>query len=506
MSSGIGLQTQPLTEAERIEWARIRYELELRRKIHPIEFFKPLPVQQRFRQDQARIKVGFGGNRSSKTTMVAWDLLETIKASATKLKIWICGETYQDSVAIQQKKIWDLCPKDEISYGKYDEINGFTNRKLQFKRGDIITFKSYDQGRESFQSDDIDIIWNDEEPPAEIVREQKMRLLDRRGKMIISMTSLKGVTDLIADIFEDHEVLEEQMSAMLTDNKMLPRVAQKDGIKFYFLWTEENPYISQETVKEEAKLMTDEEKTSRLYGLPINLTGKIYNFNRAVHTIAWEDLPQGPFCLYHILDPHDRKPWAMAWVAVHKTGHCYVVDEYPFGRNFNEMLSDDKSYKEYVDVIRQKEAILADHFGPVMKRIIDPNFGEKTERMAERVEGSPRTTPKITLQKYGLRFVDAVDSVEAGHLKVREFLYYQIKDSELVASPMLQVVDDCQNTIRHLSRYSRKDINGVDGDIKDKVQPQEKYKDYSDLVRYFCMSGARYFEPKKQLMEVDKVY
>jgi len=323
-----------------------------------------------------------------------------------------------------------------------------------------------------------------------------MRLIDRNGEMVISMTSTKGVTDLISDLFEDCDVIQTRRSPFLDED--LPVIAEKNGIKFYMLWSIDNPYIDQDRLREEVKLMTREEIKSRMHGIPVNLSGKIYpSFNRKIHVIPFEDAPVNNIQLYHILDPHDRKPWAMQWIILDKTGTGYCIDEYP-NRDFNEMISDNKTYAEYVDIIKQKEDALFDIYGKqVFKRIIDPNFGKKTIRIAERNDDKAHTTPQEELKKRGLIFQDGIDSLETGHLKVREFLHYEMKDGEIVKQPRLFVTDNCLNTIRNLSRYSRNDILTADGDVKDKAGVMEKYKDYCDLVRYWAMSGPRFVEPKE---------
>jgi phage terminase large subunit-like protein len=466
-------------------------ELEYRKRVNPISFYNHLPLQQKFHNDESKVKGICGGNRAGKTEEGSEYVISKCLAKP-KQRWWASAETFQDSVNIQQRKVWDLVPKNRLKYGRYDEINGFTNRKLLFDNGSMILFKSYDQGRESFASDDVDGIWNDEEPPYDIYKEQRMRLIDRNGEMIFTMTSLKGITDLIQDLFEDHDVIESAFAPLV--KKELPRIVNKNGMRFYMLWTPENPHIDQKRVLEEVKLMPTDEIMARIYGLPINLSGKIYMaFNKGVHVIPFENLPDLKDCtLYHILDPHDRKPWAMIWVAVHKTGTCYVIDEYP-NRNFNEMLYDDKTYDDYAALIRDKEdALLACGCNRIYKRILDPNFGNKTVQLAERQGGQSKTTPKEELKKRGLKFIDGIDSIEAGHLKVREFLHYEKKDGEIVVQPKIFFTDNCENAIRHHSRYSRKDILDNSGDVKNKVNPQEKYKDFCDLTRYFTMSNPRH--------------
>jgi phage terminase large subunit-like protein len=494
-----------LSKEDEAELRLLCAEIEYRRRVNPLAFYTHLPQQLAFHNDSAKTRCAFGGNRGGKTIEVAEYAIKK-GLEKPKQRIWLCSETFSDSVNIMQRKVWDLVPKNQIAYGNYDDINGFTNRKLKFKNGSLIMFRSYDQGVQSFAQDDCDIIINDEEPPYDIYKEQRMRLIDRDGEMIISMTSTKGVTDLIADIFEDCDVIQNRHSDIL--NEDLPVIAEKNDIKFYMLWNTDNPYIDQDRLRQEIKFMTRDEIKSRIYGIPVNLSGKIYPaFNKRIHVIPFEQAPLDNVQIYHILDPHDRKPWAMQWIILHKTQTSYCIDEYP-NRDFNEMISDDKTYDEYVNIIRQKEDALFDIYGArITKRIIDPNFGNKTIRIAERVDDKAHTTPKEELKKRGLEFKDGLDSLEAGHLKVREMLHYEMKDNEIVMQPKFFVTDNCPNTIKHLSRYSRKDIFTADGDSKDKVGVQEKHKDYCDILRYYFMSNPKYFEGLKDFIpERIKVY
>jgi hypothetical protein len=123
------------------------------------------------------------------------------------------------------------------------------------------------------------------------------------------------------------------------------------------------------------------------------------------------------------------------------------------------------------------------------------------------VDNKAHTTPKEELKKRGLKFDDGIDALEAGHLKVREMLHWEKKGEEITLQPKFFVTDNCENTIRHLSRYSRKDIMTADGDSKDKVGVQEKYKDFNDLIRYYLMSNPKFFDGLKTFIpESQKVY
>ena len=495
-----------LSEDQKIEAVELLAEIEHRNTINPLLLHKYFPLQQLFAEDPTKTKFVCGGNRAGKSEGVARYVIEKC-LSKDKQRWWVAGTTFQDSVTIQQTKIWGLCPKHRIKYGKYDVVNGFVNRKLLFDNGSLIVFKSFDQGRETFQGAGLHGVWLDEEPPLDIYQECKMRLLDFSGEMVVSMTSIRGMTELVTEIFEEYDTIKSQYADLV--DKELPRIAVHGNTKLYFLWTQENIFINQERVIEEAKLLTTQEITSRIYGLPTTLTGRIYvKFNKQIHVLSSiEDMPAGKYTLYHVLDPHDRKPWFMTWWAVHRTGSCYCVDEYP-NRNFNEMTFDDKTYEEYSEVIKAKERYLLGLFGvkEIHKRIIDPNFGNKTVQLVKRQGGSASTTPKKELAKRDLYYVDSNDALESGHLKVREGLHYEEKDGEIIVHPKLYWIATCDNSIRHMSRYSRKDIEGADGDVKDKVAPQEKYKDGADNTRYFYMSNPQYVEDRVVEEENKKRY
>jgi hypothetical protein len=291
-------------------------------------------------------------------------------------------------------------------------------------------------------------------------------------------------------------------------DKVLPRVAEKGDFRFYHLWTTENKYINQRRVQDEAKLLPTDEKLCRIFGIPLNLAGRIYTMmSKFVHVTDIESMPAGKYTIYHILDPHDRKPWAMGWIAVHKTGTAYVIDEYP-NKPFVEMKYDDKTYEDYAAIIRAKEENIKDLFGTgVSRRILDPNFGNKTVQLARRQGGQANTTPKKQLAKLGFQFRDGIDALEAGHLAVREWLYYDKADSgEIIVQPKLMFCDNCQNHIIGMLRYSRKDVVTPSGDEKDRVAPQDKWKDFPDLVRYGVMSGLSFIEPKREEEKVKKAY
>lgn len=112
-----------------------------------------------------------------------------------------------------------MLPKDKsVKYAKFTAQRGFSNKIILFENGSQIRFKTYDQGRESFQGASKDIIHLDEEPNEDIVSECKARLIDRNGEMIRTMTPLRGVT-YTADEFLENETNDPEVEYWYWDNR-----------------------------------------------------------------------------------------------------------------------------------------------------------------------------------------------------------------------------------------------------------------------------------------------
>ena len=197
------------TRTNKIELAKALYVKSMRRKLRPIDYFNPLPHQLDFHKSTKKNKGVFGGNRSGKSINGSAYVIKNCIEHAG-FDCW--AATWADmSIAVQQKTYNDLLPKDNsVTYANFTEQRGFSNKIIIFANGSKIRFKTYDQGRESFQGTSKDIIHLDEEPPKDIVSECQARLMDRNGEMIRTMTPLDGITytydDLITNETNDPEV------------------------------------------------------------------------------------------------------------------------------------------------------------------------------------------------------------------------------------------------------------------------------------------------------------
>lgn len=231
--------------------------MNLAKKQNPIVSFKPQEHQIAFHTSTKKNKGIFGGNRSGKTINGAAYVINKCLDNPG-FDCW--AATWADmSVAIQQKGYNDLLPKltSKVIYAKFSEQRGFANRIILFVNGSKIRFKTYDQGRESFQGAVKDIIDLDEEAPQEIVNECKARLIDRNGELIRTMTPLDGIT--------------------YTHDEFMMNEQNDPEVEFWFWDSSQNIYIDQDAQKRIIGSYAPKEAEVRQTGHFLNLTtGNVY--------------------------------------------------------------------------------------------------------------------------------------------------------------------------------------------------------------------------------------
>ena len=150
------------------------------------------------------------------------------------------------------------------------------------------------------------------------------------------------------------------------------------------------------------------ELRARKGGEYLHLAGKIYKTYRAdhgghcpleIHDYHQDEWEKGRFTLYNVMDPHDRKPFALGWYAVFKNGDIYTVAEWPDDSwpPFHKIKDCPYVPKDYAKIIMETEDALgmkdAGLRGRIV-RIIDPNFGN-TPSFAT------KTTIKMDMVKEG---------------------------------------------------------------------------------------------------------
>lgn len=253
---------------DKVNLAKSIYYLNERKRKNPISFFKPEPYQLSFHKSTKKNKGIFGGNRSGKThNGVAYTLnkcLDAIK-KGEQFSAWAC--TWADMlIPVLMKKYYDLLPKDgSIYYANYSEKRGFANKIIIFNKDVVLRFKTYDQGRESFQGTAKHLIHLDEEPPQDIVNECKARLIDFNGELLRTMTPLNGIT--------------------YTYDEMIQNELNDTEVEYWFWDSSMNSYINQDAQKRIINSFAPKEAEVRQTGHFMNLTA-----GNAYYTFSEENI------------------------------------------------------------------------------------------------------------------------------------------------------------------------------------------------------------------------
>lgn len=133
------------------------------------------------------------------------------------VRAWAAGDTNETTRDIIQtelfgqivageggRKMFDgsgMIPRECIGQPKWKQgVQDFADHvPVLHKTGgwSVIGFKSFDQGRRSFQGTAREFIWLDEECPADVYGECLMRVATTRGKLISTFTPLLGLTELV---------------------------------------------------------------------------------------------------------------------------------------------------------------------------------------------------------------------------------------------------------------------------------------------------------------------
>jgi phage terminase large subunit-like protein len=70
----------------------------------------------------------------------------------------------------------------------------------------VLSFKSYEKGREKWQGETLDGVWFDEEPPLDIYCEGRTRCVAKRGIVMVTFTPLQGMSEVVKLFLSEADV------------------------------------------------------------------------------------------------------------------------------------------------------------------------------------------------------------------------------------------------------------------------------------------------------------
>jgi phage terminase large subunit-like protein len=137
-----------------------------------------------------------------------WVATDTAKNTRDILQEKFCGKP-GDSAALGTGFIpGDLILRTTTKHGIADAFESVFVRHVPSGGVSTLQFKSYDQGRESYQGTKQDWIHLDEEPDLDIYVECLLRLMstvpgEESGILTLTMTPLSGITPLMLQFFDE---------------------------------------------------------------------------------------------------------------------------------------------------------------------------------------------------------------------------------------------------------------------------------------------------------------
>lgn len=387
---------------------------------------------------------------------------------------------------VMQGLIAKLFPKGQYRQSKNHKnfkCSGYTNTGWTW---DVMT---YDQDAQQAAGETKGLLLYSEPPPRKLFNENLARL--RAGGMTIMEMTPLNFAPWILDEYIDVGVLKN------IEGKEIGKINHVRGD----IWDncDEKPggQLSREAIEIVISQYSDEERELREKGTFGRLQGRIYKtYDPLVHEIEKLEpyhaqcMKDGKYSLACVIDPHDRKPWAVGWYAIFPNQDIVVMGEFPDDGHqpFHKMTSFSWAPQMYAEMMKATE--MAGFGKPADIRWIDPNFGQTTNF-------ATKMTLRQTLwawgndpsNSYALNFGLPIDKIQDGHIAVKHFL----GDPAKGIRPKLYFMKNCLNHIYGMTHYAWKEEKS---EIKGLSEtPQLIYKDFPDLIRYLCIMNPQYIEP-----------
>lgn len=449
------------------------YKLLKIRNVYPLYNYNRVePIHQKqmqFHKCQKRNRWVFGGNRTGKTECGAvesiWLALgrHPYRQNRANVEGWVVSLSNRVQKEVAQAKILKYLPRSAIK-----DIVMVQGKKASPESGVIecislyndlggtgrIWFKSCEEGREKFQGSSLDFVWFDEEPPEDIYRECKMRVLDRSGDIFGTMTPLKSFSFIYDEIYlnrsNDPEVFCLQMSWM------------------------DNPYLKQSEIDRLTLTMSDDELEARKFGHFTSISsGLVYpEFDENTNVIEpfnidpdWQETLS--------IDPGLSNPLSCHWYARDYDGNIYVVAEH---------YAENHTVEWHADKIKEISKRLAwkTRNGGKIEALIDSAANQKTL-------SASKSVTELFFENGILVNPNVNKDILSGISKVKTYLKNAKGDRKLF------IFSCCTNLIREIKSYRW-------GDGERPV----KFDDHClDELRYFVMSitSAPKKAPSSEIMK-----
>lgn len=381
------------------------------------------------------------------------------------IRIWVAGDTTKTVRDIIQGKLmgppnrWGtgMIPGDKIIMDRISRISGVADAidtivvKHEGGWTNTLAFKSYEQGRKSFQGTEQDIIWLDEEAPEDVYSECLLRTMTTNGLVMLTFTPLSGMTNVVMSFLGNS-----------------PDEEHNDGQvrgKFYVSMTwDDAPHLDQATKDELWKRIPPHQRDARSKGIPVLGSGAIYPLSEDDITVDDFKIPDYWPRAYG-MDVGWNNTAAAQGCRDPDTGILYITMVYKRGQ---------------AEPLIHADAISA-RVGKKTKGYIDP-----ASRGRSQADG---VTLYQTYVRLSLDLEFAVNSVETGLLECWEGL----------STGKIKIFRSCREFFSEFRLYRRDDKGHV----------VKKDDHIMDAFRYLVMSAGKYLlRPRKgfEYPETDNLF
>ena len=454
--------------------AAIVRELELRREEHGCRYFEPNGAQDNFLKlfGDPSLYVGIfsAANGIGKTATIANVLANIIWGRQNRFfdyplfREWPYPKRIRfitDPKLVEEGGPFHTEVKRWWPRGRYEASKGGKTYFSHYRaNGFYIDVMSSEQAVKEFEGHTLGAVLFDE-PPVRSIWNASVARLRMGGLALVFMTPLTE-----AGWFFDEVVPRHSQHVVYGD---IEENCKQHGIR---------GQLEHSNIERMIAEMDPDEVEARAHGKAMYLRGLIWKtFDPRVHVAKGPIAVPSNADVWQIVDPAGLgKPFAVGYGFPDSDGTLYQFAEWP-SEDFYRMPEPAMGVKDYAALFRRLE-----QGWNVRKRILDRHFGVVRNLYTKR-------TLFEEFDAEGIHFEPSYtggqneEEVEAGILKVREYLAYNpSKDIDGINKPHYIVSPECKNTIKAFQRWSR--------DPKT-MKPQEAYKDFADVVRYWAMGNPQ---------------
>jgi len=413
--------------------------------------YQPHEKQQIFHSSQTNGRLFLGGNRSGKTVAginedIMWALgkhpyIELPPPPIFGRIVTVDFKNGASEIIIPQLKQW--IPPSELVNGSWeDSYNGRLN-VLKLRNDSEIEIMSHEQAVEKFAGVPRHWIHFDEEPPFDIFKECKARLVDYNGRWWMTMTPVEGITWTFDEIYE------KRHTNLIT-------VVEVD--------IEDNPFLNADGKEAALEGYSEDERLIRGRGRYIAISGLVFkHYDPNIHVIKQGVPDRVDWEHYYSLDAGYNNPTAVLWHAVNKKAGVVVTYDEHYRREWTVeqhakfLLERERYYRENYEII------------PFL-RIADPAIKQR-----QRVTG---LSIQIEYANHGINFATgAKRDVEAGLDKMNNYLRLR----------KWFITENCVNLQKEMRKYRRALF--ATSKLREKNNAQEKPQKKDD----HAIDSSRYF-------------